>query len=151
MDSTEGEYFINRGAVYALTNNLPRALEDFNKGLTLKPDHANGYKNRSLIFQSFGQWDNALADISKYLSMHPEDADLWYEQGRIKNAINKPTEGLADLDRAIQLNNKQGLYYYEKMKSHLLLGQKANALQVLPIVKQFGIPIEPEVQTKLNN
>lgn len=150
MDSTEGEYFINRGAVYALTNNLPRALEDFNKGLTLKPDHANGYKNRSLIFQSFGQWDNALADISKYLSMHPEDADLWYEQGRIKNAINKPTEGLADLERAIQLNNKQGLYYYEKMKSLLILGQKANALQVLPTVKQFGIPIEPEVQAKLN-
>ena len=71
-------------------------------------------------------------------------------KGRIKNAINKPTEGLADLERAIQLNNKQGLYYYEKMKSLLILGQKANALQVLPTVKQFGIPIEPEVQAKLN-
>jgi Tfp pilus assembly protein PilF len=150
MDSTEGEYFINRGAVYALTNNLPKALEDFNNGLRLKPGHANGYKNRSLIYQSFGQWDNAIADITKYLSMHPEDADLWYERGRIKNAINKPTEALPDLERAIKLNSKQGLYYYEKMKCFLLLGQKANALQLLPTVKQFGIAIEPAVQERLN-
>jgi tetratricopeptide (TPR) repeat protein len=150
MDSTEGEYYINRGAVYALTNNLPRALEDFNKGLELRPDHANGYKNRSLIYQSFGQWENAISDITKYLSMHPEDADLWYERGRINNVLNKGAEALPDLDRAIQLNSKQGLYYYEKMKSFLLMGQKANALQVYGTVKQFGVPIEPEVQARLN-
>jgi len=150
LDSTEGEYFINRGAVFALSNNLPRALEDFNKGLVLTPDHANGYKNRSLIYQSFGQWENALADIAKYLGMHPEDADLWYERGRIKNVLNKPSEAIPDFDRAIQLNNKQGLFYYEKMKSLLLMGQKASALQVYNTVQQFGVPIEPEVAAKLN-
>lgn len=150
MDSTEGEYFINRGAVFALGNNLPKALEDFNKGLTLRPDHANGYKNRSLVFQSFGQWDKAVEDINTYLRMHPEDADIWYERGRIKNAQNKPAEGLPDLERAIQLNSKQGLYHYEKMKSLLLLGRKDAALQVYSTVKQFGVPIEPEVQARLN-
>ena len=148
-DSTEGEFYINRGAVFALSNDLPRALEDFNKGLKLDPDHANGYKNRSLIYQSFGQWENAESDISKYLTMHPEDADLWYERGRIRNVLNKPKDGLPDLDRAIQLNNKQGLYYYEKMKCLLLLGQKAQAQQLQPIIQQFGIMIEPEVAKKL--
>ena len=82
--------------------------------------------------------------------MHPEDADLWYERGRIKNIQNKGSEALPDLERAIQLNNKQGLYYYEKMKSLLLLGQTANARQLLNTVNQFGVPIEPEVQAKLN-
>ncbi len=150
LDSTNGEYYINRGAVWALSNNMQLALQDFNKGLVFEPNHANGYKNRSLIYQSFGQWDNAIADISKYLSMHPEDADLWYERGRLKNALNKGNEALVDLDRAIQLNNKQGLYYYEKMKSYLLMGQKAQALQILQTVKKFNIKIEPEVQAKLN-
>ena len=150
LDSTEGEYFINRGAVFALTNNLQKALEDFNKGLTLKPDHANGFKNRSLVFQSFGQWDKAVEDITTYLNMHPEDADLWYERGRIRNIQTKPNEALADLDKAIQLNTKQGLYHYEKMKSYLLMNNKAAALQVYQTVKQFGVPIEPEVQAKLN-
>lgn len=150
MDSTEGEYFINRGAVNALTNHMQAALEDFNKGLQLKPDHANGYKNRSLIFQSLGQWENAVSDITKYLSMHPEDADLWYERGRINNVMNKAAEALPDLDKAIQLNNKQGLYYYEKLKSLLLLGQKENARQVYGIVKQYGVPIEPKVQARLD-
>ena len=150
LDSTEGEYYINRGAVYALSNNLPLALEDFNKGLALKPDHANGFKNRSLIYQSFGQWENAIQDIDKYLTMHPEDADLWYEKGRIKNVQNKPSEAMAAFDRAIQLNNKQGLYYYEKMKAQLLMGKKAAALETYKTVSQFGVPIEPEVQAKLN-
>ncbi len=150
MDSTEGEYYINRGAVYALTNILPKALEDFNKGIELTPGHANGYKNRSLIYQALGQWANAESDITTYLEMHPEDADLWYERGRIKNILNRPAEAIPDMERAIQLNNKQGLYHYEKMKSLLLLGQKDKALQVYAIVKQFGVAIEPEVQAKLN-
>jgi Tfp pilus assembly protein PilF len=150
MDSTEGEYYINRGAVFALSNDLNKALADFNIGLRLNPKHANGYKNRSLIYQSFGQWDNAVSDISLYLEMHPEDADLWYERGRIKNVQNKPGEAIPDLDRAIQLNNKQGLYFYEKLKSYLLLGQKDNARQLLNTVKQFGITIEPTVQSKLD-
>lgn len=150
MDSTEGEYFINRGAVFALANNMQLALADFNKGLQLTPDHANGYKNRSLVFQTLGQWENAISDISIYLKMHPEDADLWYERGRLKNVQNKGNEAIQDLDRAIQLNNKQGLYYYEKMKSLLLMGQTASARQLLNTVNQFGVSIEPEVQAKLN-
>lgn len=150
QDSSKGEYFINRGAVYALTNNMTLALTDFNKGLALEPNHANGYKNRSLIYQSLGQWENSLGDITKYLGMHPEDADLWYESGRIKNVLSRPSEAVPDLDKAIQLNNKQGLYYYEKMKSLLLMGQKANAKQLYTTVQQFGVPIEPNVQAELN-
>jgi protein O-mannosyl-transferase len=150
LDSTVGEYFINRGAVWALTNQLDKALADFNTGLRLDPKHANGYKNRSLVYQTAGQWNLAIADLDAYLNMHPEDADLWYERGRLKNIISKPDEALMDFDRAIQLNSGQGIYYYEKMKSYLLLGQKTNALQVYTIVKQMGVTVEPEVLAKLN-
>ncbi|MEO6131166.1 MAG: tetratricopeptide repeat protein, partial [Saprospiraceae bacterium] len=150
-DSTQGEYYVNRGAVFALSNQLQLALNDFDKGLKLDPKHANGYKNRSLVYQSFQQWDKAISDITIYLDMHPEDADLWYERGRLKNILHQPANAIPDVDRAIQLNTKQGLYYYEKMKSYLALGQKSNALQQYNIVKQFGIKIEPEVQAALSN
>ena len=150
MDSTEGEFYVNRGAVWALTSQLDKALADFNTGLRIDPKQANGYKNRSLVYQTTGQWNLAIADIDAYLEMHPEDADLWYERGRLKNVIGKPSEGLPDLERAIQLNSGQGLFYYEKMKALLLMGQKANALQVYTIVKQMGVPVEPEVQAQLN-
>ena len=88
--------------------------------------------------------------MATYLRMHPEDADLWYESGRLKNALNNGAAALPDLERAIQLNNKQGLYHYEKLKSYILMGQKGKAQQMVPIVQQFGIKIEPEVQAKLN-
>ncbi|HZV71888.1 MAG TPA: tetratricopeptide repeat protein [Saprospiraceae bacterium] len=149
-DSTQGEYFVNRGAVYALSGQLQQALNDFTKGLELDPKHANGYKNRSLVYQSFSQWDKALNDINIYLGMHPEDADLWYESGRLKNIINQPAAAITDLDRAIQLNSKQGLYYYEKLKSYLSLGQKAQAQQLYTVVTQYGIKLEPEVQAALS-
>ncbi|HUR30039.1 MAG TPA: tetratricopeptide repeat protein, partial [Saprospiraceae bacterium] len=150
FDSTAGEYYINRGAVWALTGNFQPALQDFNKGLTLSPEHANGYKNRSLVFQSLQQWENAYKDVEKYLTMHPEDADLWYEKGRLNNILGRQQDAIQDLTRAIQLNNQQGLFYYEKMKSHLMLNQKAEALQLLPTVQKFGISIEPQVQAKLS-
>ena len=149
-DGTEGEYYINRGAVHALTGAYQAALDDFNKGLELNPNHANGYKNRSLVFQALKQWENAYKDVEKYLTMHPEDADLWYEKGRLNNAFNRHQQALEDLDRAIKLNNQVGLYYYEKMKSFLGLGQKTSAMQLLPVVQKFGVKIEPEVQNALS-
>lgn len=148
-DSTQGEFYVNRGAVFALTGQLELALQDFTKGLILDPEHANGYKNRSLVYQSFGQWQKSLDDITIYLGMHPEDADLWYESGRLKNILNQFGPAVNDLNRAIQLNGKQGLFYYEKMKGLLGLGQKSNALQLLPIIKQYGVTIEPEVNAAL--
>jgi len=150
LDKTKGEYFINRGAVYALTGAFQEALQDFNKGLELTPDHANGYKNRSLVYQSLQQWDNAYNDVEKYLTMHPEDADLWYEKGRLNNIKNRHQEALQDLNRSIQLNSQQGLFYYEKMKALLALGQKDQALQLLSTVQKFGVQIEPQVQAALS-
>lgn len=150
MDATKGEYFINRGAVYALTGNFQPALQDFNKGLELTPEHANGYKNRSLVYQALQQWENAYKDVETYLSMHPEDADLWYERGRLNSILQRPSEALKDLDRAIQLNNQQGLFYYEKMKALLTLGRKQEALQLLSTVQRFGVQIEPQVQAALS-
>ena len=150
LDSSAGEYFINRGAVYALTGNFQPALQDFNKGLALSPEHANGYKNRSLVYQALQRWEDAYKDVEKYLTMHPEDADLWYEKGRLNNIRNKYQEGLQDLNRAIQLNPQQGLFYYEKMKALLALGQKAQALQLLQTVQKFGVQIEPKVQAALS-
>ena len=149
-DSTEGEYYINRGAVWALTGQFEAALNDFNKGIELNPDHANGYKNRSLVYQSLQRWQDAYNDVEKYLTMHPEDADLWYEKGRLNNAFNKHQQALQDLNRAIQLNGQQGLFYYEKMKALIALGQKAQAMQLLPTVQKFGIKIEPEVQAAMS-
>ena len=150
-DSSKGEFYINRGAVFALSGQLDLALADFNKGLALNPEHANGYKNRSLVYQAFQQWGNAFADVEKYLSMHPEDADLWYERGRLNNILKKHNEALQDLDRAIRLNNRQGLFYYEKMKALLAVGQKAAAQQLVSTVQQLGVQIEPEVQAALAN
>ncbi|MDQ3015736.1 MAG: tetratricopeptide repeat protein [Bacteroidota bacterium] len=151
MDSLKGEYFINRGAVWALAGKLDLALNDFNKGLTLDPDHANGYKNRSLVHQANSNWDLALADINKYLEMHPEDAELWYERGRLKNIKGNFQEAIADFDRAIQLNNKQPIFLYEKMKSYIGLKQKAKAMELYAMVQRSGTNIEPVVLEALNS
>lgn len=150
LDSQKGEMFINRGAVFALTGRMQEALADFNKGLELDPNHSNGYKNRSLVLQELGQWENAIKDIDIYLGFHPEDADLWYERGRIYNVLNNPQKALPELERAIQLNGRQGLFYYEKMKTLLLLNRYNEAKQLVPVVQQYNIKIEPAVLEKLN-
>lgn len=151
LDSTKGEYYINRGAVWALAGKLDLALNDFNKGLQLDPGHANGYKNRSLVHQAYSNWDLSLQDIQTYLKMHPEDAELWYESGRIKNVKNQFREAIPDFERAIRLNNKQPLFMYEKMKSHIGLRQKAEAMQLYELVQRSGVKVEPEVLQLLNS
>ena len=79
-DSTEGEYWVNRGATYARLGDLEKSIADFNKGLAPKPDHAVGYMNRSIIYQNLGKMDLAIQDIDSYLKLIPTNADLWYEK-----------------------------------------------------------------------
>ncbi len=128
-DSTEGEYWVNRGATYARLGDLEKSIVDFNKGLALKPDHAVGYMNRSIIYQNLGKMDLAIQDIDSYLKLIPTNADLWYEKGRALRIVNKTDEAIKAYSQAIALNNIKGFFYYERAKAyaHLNMINEAKA------------------------
>ena len=59
-------YYEQRGFQYSLLNDNDRALADFEKGLTLKPDDARIFFVRALTFKSMGEDTRALAARSGF-------------------------------------------------------------------------------------
>lgn len=122
-DESLGEYYINLGAVYAMLGNPKGALEEFNKGLKLKPNHESGYLNRSVIYNKLGDYPNALKDIETYFKYNRYNADLWYEAARLKRAMNRFPEAVQDYSEAIRLNPQKGVFYYERSRTQKQINQ----------------------------
>ena len=145
-DNTMGEYFINRGAVHAVFNNLDAAVADITRGIELDPDNDNGYRNRSLVYQKQRRFQEAHDDILTYLSMVPTDADLWYESGRLYNMRRDSQKAIEAINKAISINPTQGLYYFERSRALLALGQKSKAMTDLQAAKSRGVPVTAEME-----
>ncbi|MEJ6614876.1 MAG: tetratricopeptide repeat protein, partial [Saprospiraceae bacterium] len=130
--------------------NRTGAIEEFNRGLELKPNHVTGYLNRSVIYNQLGDYPNALKDIETYFTYNPYNADLWYEAGRLKRALNRLPEAIKDYTEAIRLNGKKGVFYYERSRTQSQLNQIYAAKRDLAKAIQLGYAkIDPEYRTQM--
>lgn len=149
-DQSLGEYYINLGATYAMLGNPNRAIEEFNRGLQLKPDHEAGYLNRSVIYNQMGDYPNALKDIESYFKYNPYNADLWYESARLKRAMNRLPEAVQDYSEAIRLNGNKGVYYYERSRTVRQMNRVEDAKKDLTKAISLGYTkIDPEYRALL--
>jgi len=137
-DKSLGEYYINLGATYAMLGDRKSAIEEFNRGLTLKPNHETGYLNRSVIYNQLGDYPNALKDIETYFKYNPYNADLWYESARLKRAMSRLPEAVQDYSEAIRLNGNKGVFYYERSRTQKQLNQIEAAKADLNKAIQLG-------------
>jgi tetratricopeptide (TPR) repeat protein len=145
-----GEYHSNRGAINAKMNKLEAAIQDFNMGIQLNPNHAVGYLNRSIMNNMRGDIPAALADIEAYLKINPYNADLWYEAGICKRKLRREADALPDFNKAIQYNNSKGIYYHERCKTLLTLGRKQEARNDYNRAIQLGFSADPSILPLLN-
>ena len=136
------EYYINRGAVHAMTSNWQPALNDMTEGIRLDPSFANGYKNRSLVYQAINQPREALADLEQYLVLNPYDSDIHYEAGRLYRQLRSNNEALNSLNTAIRLNSGKGIYWLERARVNITLGNKAAAQRDLQQAQALGTQID---------
>lgn len=137
-DESLGEYYVNLGATYAMLGDRKKAIEEFDRGLELKPSHETGYLNRSVIYNQMGDYPNALKDIETYFKYNPYNADLWYEAARLKRAMNRLPEAVKDYSEAIRLNGKKGIYYYERSRTQKQMNQIDAAKSDLSRAIQLG-------------
>ena len=149
-DESLGEFYINLGATYAMLGNRNGAIDEFNRGLELKPNHETGYLNRSVIYNQLGDFPNALKDIETYFKYNPYNADLWYEAARLKRAMNRLPDAIKDYTEAIRLNGKKGIFYYERSRTQSQLNLIDAAKSDLTRAIQLGYDkIDPEYKAQM--
>jgi tetratricopeptide (TPR) repeat protein len=146
LDATVAEYWINRGAVYAMQGNYSTALNDMTKGIEADPEFINGYKNRSLVYQALGQMAPAQVDLQSYLARNPYDATIWYESGRLYRIQKQPQNALTALSKAVELDRNSGRYILERARVNATLGNKQQARIDLARAESLGETIDPQTR-----
>jgi tetratricopeptide (TPR) repeat protein len=83
---------------------LPRAMADCEKALTLRPDTASYLDSRALVYFRMGQFDRAIADYDAALERSPELSPSLFMRGVAKRRLGRTEEGDEDIDTATALD-----------------------------------------------
>ena len=83
---------------------LPKAMADCEKALSLKPDTPSYLDSRALVWFRMGRFDRAIADYDAALERAPELAASLFMRGLTKRRIGRTEEGEDDIATAIAIS-----------------------------------------------
>ena len=85
-----------------------QALKDYGEAIRLRPDYAEAYSNRGIVYYDKGQFDRAIQDYDQAIRLNPELPEAynnrslaWYKKGQYGLATR-------DFDHTIKLNKNYG-------------------------------------------
>lgn len=98
---------VNLGLCYSDIDSFEQSLHYFDLALSINPDEALAYSNRSSTLRKLGRLDEALESINKSIALYPANsyaymylAEIYFDQGLVK-------EGCRTLDYADSIGFKQ--------------------------------------------
>ena len=85
------EHF-RRGYRFYQAEDFPRALEEYDAVLTIRPDDPDALCNRAAVLTRLGRHEEALADVNRALALRPDDTAA---VGLRREVLDKLLHGLA--------------------------------------------------------
>jgi tetratricopeptide (TPR) repeat protein len=83
---------------------LPKAMADCEKALSLKPETAAYLDSRALVWFRMGKFDRAMADYDAALERSPEMAASLFMRGVTKRLLGRTEEGDDDIATAVAIS-----------------------------------------------
>jgi len=92
-----------RGAAHSRLGQHPQAIEDYERALALRPDHARDRTNLGTSKAQLGRVQEALADFELAIELDPAFGFAYVNRGLVRALNGHPDAALADYDRALEL------------------------------------------------
>ncbi len=94
----------NRGSGHLQNGDLDKAMADFNKAISLNPDHAHAYFNRGSTRIQMRRMEQAIADFDTAIRLKPDFAAAFNNRGIARRHAGRIEDAIKDYDQAIRLN-----------------------------------------------
>jgi protein O-mannosyl-transferase len=116
LNKNNGNYLAwwSRGIYRSNNDNLPGALEDFDKALAINPGFNKAYKIRGMFRAQAGDKTGALEDLQKAISVEPDDAVAWENLGSLKVMMDDYKGAVDDYSHSLKLDSKSSSAYYNR-------------------------------------
>ena len=95
--------YFNRGSAYVRTNDVERALSDFDRFIILDPTRAEAYYKRGNLHLHRQEFEQALGDYSRSIRIQPDMAKAYNKRGVTLFRMERYEAAVSDFTRAIVL------------------------------------------------
>ncbi len=101
-----------RGSSYADTNQVDKAIADYNEAIRLDPKNASAFNNRCGEYADLHQYDKAIADCSEAIRLDPTLSLAYYNLGNVFYGLTQFHAAIAQYSKAIELDPTHASPYY---------------------------------------
>jgi Flp pilus assembly protein TadD len=91
------------GNLYLSKGELSKAIGEFEKALSLRPDFPEARNNLAMAYAADRQYDRALAELQKLIELDPDTPSTYYNIAVLYALQNKVTDSLAWLKKAVAI------------------------------------------------
>jgi Flp pilus assembly protein TadD len=96
--------YTNLGSAYQKKGQLDKAIENYDKAISLNPNDYLAYNNRGAILGKVGQFDEAIDSYNKAILSNPGDYKAYFNRGLTYDQMGRIYDSIQDFQRALRLN-----------------------------------------------
>ena len=85
-------------------NQPEKALEDFNRAISIDPTHPDGYLGRANTLNTLGRYEESLRDYERVIEINPEIANTYVNRAIAYSHLKEYEKAIADYEKAFELD-----------------------------------------------
>lgn len=95
---------MKRGLEYQEHEDLEGARDAFDRAIALKPDYAEAWNRRAVLFFNDGRYDEAIKDLESAIQYEPRHFGAWIGLAMIFESVDRADAALKAYERALQIH-----------------------------------------------
>lgn len=95
---------MKRGLDYQAHEDLDGARDAFDRAIALKPDYAEVWNRRAMLFFNDGKYDEAIKDLESAITYEPRHFGAWIGLGMIFESVGRPEAALKAYEKALEIH-----------------------------------------------
>ena len=80
------------------------ALEDFNRAISIDPNHMDGYLGRANALNTLGRYEESLKDYARVIEINPEIANAYVNRAIAYSHLKEYKKAIADYEKGLELD-----------------------------------------------
>jgi len=108
-DLVDPDLLLLRARANAGDKKFNPALDDLNKVIELKPELADAYIERGMVFTQARRFDDAIGDFNRVIELDPKNIKAYAMRATAKLQADSKDDALYDANQALQINSNDPL------------------------------------------
>lgn len=121
----------SRAWAYSRNGDYDLAVQDYDRAIQLKPDYAEAFYGRGLVYYAKKEFDSAIQDYSQAIQLKPGYTEAYNARGIAYLSLNQydaSVKAMSDFDEAVKLNPDFAEAFFDRGKAFASDGRFKRAI-----------------------